>query len=137
MRHDLTGSETATEQQFDQALHNKVLVYIYWPGRDSSEPDIGFGAYRMYMLYFPVIFVLSLIGIIVFYWLGLEQLSLITAILMLLCGVLLFSLVFKYYGYYEVDKQGRPVRFLTHNQPDSIMGRRGFWRAKSLIHHKK
>ena len=38
----------------------------------------------------------------------------------------------KYTGFYQLDSQGRPVRFLSTKQPESIQGRMGVSRNKFL-----
>lgn len=137
MRQDLTGSETSPEQQFNQSLHDKVLVYRYWYGRDSSEIDLGFGAYRLFLFTAPIIIILSVFGTVVFNSLNLEIISLVIIIAGMLFNLAIFQRGFKYYGWYEVDKQGKPVQFIGHKPPDTIMGRHGTRRAKFLEHVKE
>jgi hypothetical protein len=38
----------------------------------------------------------------------------------------------KYTGFYQLDSQGKPVRFLSTKQPESIQGRIGVSRNKFL-----
>jgi hypothetical protein len=137
MRQDLTGSETSPEQQFDQSLHDKVLVYRYWYGRDSSEIDLGFGAYRLFLFIVPVVIILSFLGAIIFSLLDMGMLSLLFSISGMLFSLAIFWRGFKYYGWYEVDKQGKPVQFIGHTPPDTIMGRHGTRRAKFLEYVKE
>lgn len=123
-------------QELDLATQARVSVYWYWPAKDGSAPHIGFGRSSAYAWLRPVQELWSVGS-------GLYLFLVDPAIKPRVHGIARYGLILiaslalgtverratKLSGYYELDTNGLPVRFLSEQVPDAIKGRVGARRS--------
>lgn len=119
-------------QELDAALRARIRIYWYWPKLEASAPHVGYGRATSY----PWLIVLGL-ALSVCNDLYLQLVD--PAIAPRMRGLVRYGLLMipslalgrmndrvKWLsGYYELDANGVPVRFLSRRFPDSIKGRFG------------
>ena len=113
----------------------KVNIYTYWP--DVEGTHIGYGWERaadvravvLLLIFFMVVPLLLKATFIP------HDITTLVVTLGVLTIVLLGQnrlLPMKYKGYYQVDREGKPIRFLSTEPPEIIIGQKGINRKKFL-----
>lgn len=111
---------------------HKVWVYWYWPRSDRRRIHIGWGAHRAYV---PAALVTMLAGLALIVGLALAGYP---GIAQWLGGVLVIVELAlttsgrPYWGWYEVDARGQPLRYLRSTMPAGIYRRRGMTRGRFI-----
>ena len=119
-------------QELDLATRARISVYWYWPAKDGSAPHVGFGRSTAFIWLRPVQVLWSL-GTGLYLFLvdpaikprvhGIARYGVLTIASLALGTV--ERRESKSTGYYKLDANGLPVRFLSKQVPDAIKGRFG------------
>ena len=102
-----------------------VLVYAYWPA-DAHHPSYGFGVDRRLFLAQPVVLVIVLLVTIPLMLTGMERAAWVISLLgAVVVGLLVFlDARSPYHGWYEVDADGKPIRFVSRDRPSDLGNQR-------------
>ncbi len=111
-------------RRVDELLPEKVLVFGYWPSRGDG-PDLGIGVHRVLFPSAVVVVVFSVALVVLLRNLGLDAANSVVSLVGGLVAWVLLLMGVRYYGWYELDSDGRPVRFVSHLRPSSLSGRTG------------
>ena len=114
-----------------------ILISAYWPAKDGDDVPVGYGAQKTHLVFQFAFTLFGLVNQIMAWFLEPRVRPLMSP------GVRLLTLMFpglilallanrgrKYTGFYQLDKEGRPVQYLSPAPPKSIQGRMGVGREK-------
>jgi hypothetical protein len=123
----------------DAVQQVRVRIYWYWPKLDASTPHVGYGRSASYPWLRVLGFAWSVCTNLYFLFIDPTIKPRIRGIVRY--GLLMFASIAigslgrradRLSGYYELDANGVPVRFLAQRFPNSIKGRFGVRREAFL-----
>jgi hypothetical protein len=101
-------------------------------GESEGRPGFGYGVSRRVAVFWLLGILLQVAAVFVLPALGYGGVVLPVVVLVLLAAFFSFLFADRAAGWFEVDRRGEPVRFVSGSPPAAIRGRRGVSRKRFL-----